>query len=118
VRQVPLSNPTRTADDASVYEARAFSVPSDQVCKLHSHQAQRFVPGTNERFSGDAEIFQATQRIVVVMADEDQHRMGDGRGIQTSSSISTEQTVAAWAAVLLGAVFMAAGGVVMLLSLS
>ena len=44
--------------------------------------------------------------------------MGVGRRIQTSSSISVEQTLAAWAAVLLGAVFMATGGVVMFLSLS
>ena len=51
------------------------------------------------------------------MADKDQGRMNAGRGIRASSTISTEQTLVAWAVVLMGAVFMA-GGVVMFLSLS
>jgi hypothetical protein len=44
--------------------------------------------------------------------------IGIGRGIRTSSGISTEQSIVAWAAVLLGVVFMATGGVVAFLSLS
>ena len=53
-----------------------------------------------------------------MMADKERHCMGTGREIRTHSSISAQQIVVAWAAMLLGAVFMATGGVVMILSLS
>ncbi len=46
------------------------------------------------------------------MDNRDQRRASGG------SSLSTEQTIVAWAAVVMGAVFMVAGGVAMFLSLS
>ncbi len=52
------------------------------------------------------------------MEDKDQRRVVAGKASRTGSSLSTEQTAVAWAVVLMGVVFMAAGGVVMFLSLS
>lgn len=52
------------------------------------------------------------------MEDKDQRRAAAGKGFQTGSSVSTEQTVLGWAVVAMGVLFMAAGGVVMFLSLS
>ena len=52
------------------------------------------------------------------MEDKDRRRAAAGKGFRPGSSVSTEQTVLGWAVVAVGALFMAAGGVVMFLSLS
>jgi len=52
------------------------------------------------------------------MENKDQGRIVAGKGFQRGSSVSTEQTALGWAVVVMGALFMAAGGVVMFLSLS
>lgn len=49
---------------------------------------------------------------------KDKGRAAPGRGLPSGSGLSTEQSVVAWAAVVMGAVFMAAGSVAMFLSLS
>lgn len=52
------------------------------------------------------------------MENKDQRRAVTGKGLRAGQSLSTEQTIVAWATVVMGAVFMAAGGLVMVLSLS
>jgi hypothetical protein len=54
---------------------------------------------------------------MLVMKDKGQ-AAAPGQGPSRGSGLSTEQTFVAWAAVVMGAVFMAAGSVVMVLSLS
>ena len=52
------------------------------------------------------------------MENKDQRRAVTGKRFRAGQSLSTEQTIVAWATVVMGAVFMAAGGLVMVLSLS
>lgn len=52
------------------------------------------------------------------MENKDQRRAVAGEGVRAGQRLSTEQTIAAWATVVMGAVFMVAGGLVMVLSLS
>lgn len=52
------------------------------------------------------------------MEDKDQRRTAAGKEFRAGQSLSTEQRLVAWATVAIGAVFMAAGGLVMILSLS
>jgi hypothetical protein len=58
------------------------------------------------------------KRDALVMDNEAPRYARPGKRLQGGSELSAQQTVVAWATVLLGAVFMAAGGVAILLSLS
>jgi hypothetical protein len=52
------------------------------------------------------------------MEKREQRRGAAGQHLRRASVVTGEQTFVGWAAVIIGGLFMAAGGVVMILSLS